>query len=220
MSEVCNLTELGKALADLDEDTVNGLVERYLSESVPALSIIDELSSGMDEVGRRFRDEEYFLSELVYSGDIFKNAMAHVRPLIKVGDGPGSKGTVVMGTVKDDIHDLGKNIVGTMLECAGFTVVDIGVDAPAEKFVGAIRESEARLVGMSVLLTTAFNSMKKTIAAIDDAGLRGSVSIMIGGSVTSEKIRGDMGADYHGSNAADAVDIARKVYSSATGVNK
>jgi methanogenic corrinoid protein MtbC1 len=220
MSDVCNLTELGKVLADLDEDKVNELVERYLSVQAEPLSIIDELSTGMDEVGRRFRDEEYFLSELVYSGEIFKNAMARLRPLIKAGDGHSSKGTVVMGTVKEDIHDLGKNIVGTMLECAGFTVVDIGVDAPAEKFVSAIRESGARLVGMSVLLTTAFNSMKNIIAAIEDAELRSSVSIMIGGSVTSEKIRGDMGADYHGSSAADAVDIARKIYIGATGVNK
>jgi methylmalonyl-CoA mutase cobalamin-binding domain/chain len=157
--------------------------------------------------------------ELVYSGDIFKNAMARVSPLIKAGDGPGSKGTVVIGTVKDDMHDLGKNIVATMLECAGFTVVDIGVDAPTEKFVGAIRESGARLVGMSVLLTTAFNSMKETIAAIENAGLRSGVSIMIGGSVTSEKIRVEMGADFHGNNAADAVDIARSLYSRISGRN-
>jgi len=205
------LTELGKAIANLEEDKTYEILDRYLADSVPPLEIIDELSAGMDEVGKLYKEGEYFLSELVFSGEIFKGAMAKVKPLIETGSGRESSGKLIVGTAKGDIHDLGKNIVITLLECAGFEVIDLGVDVPAEKFVEAVRESGAPLVGLSALLTTAFNSMRETMEAIRNAGLRERVKVMIGGGSTSDKLREQIGADFYGRDATEAVDIAKSV---------
>jgi len=213
MDQNNGLSELGRALAELDEAGVETLVQKGLDKKIPPEQIIGELSAGITEVGERFRREEYFLSELIYSGEIFKNTMAKLQPLCKASVNAKDKAVVVMGTVQGDIHDLGKNIVITMLECAGFSVVDIGVDAPAQRFVEAIVDSKATLVGMSMLLTTVFDSARDTVAAITQANLRDKVKIMIGGSVTNEGVRRDIGADFWGSDAAAAVDIAREVYS-------
>lgn len=211
MASIKSLSELGRTLADLDEAGVENLVRQALSQGKAPEAIITDLSDGMAEVGERFRQEEYFLTELIYSGDIFKNAMNVLQPLCKpVADGKAG-GVVIIGTVQGDIHDLGKNIVATLLECAGFTVVDIGVDVPAQRFVEAAVESKAVLVGMSMLLTTAFDSARETIAAFTRANLRDRVKIMIGGSVTNEDVRQDMGADFWGKDATAAVDIARGV---------
>lgn len=208
-----NLSELGKALADLDEATVETQVQALLNRKMMPEEIITMLSAGMAEVGERFRQEEYFLSELIYSGEIFKKAMTILQPLCKASlTGGQSKGSIVIGTVQGDIHDLGKNIVITLLECAGFTVVDIGVDAPPQRFVEAAAESQAPLVGLSMLLTTAFDNARETIAAFTQANLRDKVKIMIGGSVTSEQVRQDLGADFWGMDATAAVDIARGVF--------
>lgn len=211
MASMNSLSDLGRALADLDEAGVENLVRQSLSQGKAPEAIITDLSGGMAEVGERFRQEEYFLTELIYSGDIFKNAMNVLQPLCKpVADGKAG-GVVIIGTVQGDIHDLGKNIVATLLECAGFTVVDIGVDVPAQRFVEAAVESKAVLVGMSMLLTTAFDAARETIAAFTQANLRDRVKIMIGGSVTNEDVRQDMGADFWGKDATAAVDIARAV---------
>jgi len=206
-----DMNGLVKALADLDEGGVETLVRESLSQGMAPEAIITELSAGMAEVGERFRQEEYFLTELIYSGDIFKNAMTVLKPLCKTAADAKTRGVVVMGTVQGDIHDLGKNIVVTLLECAGFTVVDIGVDAPAQRFVEAVAQSQAVLVGMSMLLTTAFDAARETIAAFTQANLRDKVKIMIGGSVTTDAVCQDMGADFWGRDATAAVDIAREV---------
>ncbi len=211
MTERDNLGELGIALAELDESGVEKLVRKELDTGTSPEHIINELSDGRAEVGERFRRGEYVLTELIYSSEIFKNAMNVLKPLCtRTADTKGS-GVVVMGTVKGDIHDLGKNIVTTLLECAGFSVVDLGVDVPPERFVEAAVSSNAALVGMSMLLTTAFDAARETIAAIEKANLRGRVKIMLGGSVTSENVRRDMGADFWGRDATSAVDIAREV---------
>jgi methanogenic corrinoid protein MtbC1 len=212
MDQNNGLSELGRALAELDEAGVETLVQKGLDQKIPPEQIISELSAGITEVGERFRREEYFLSELIYSGEIFKNTMAKLQPLCKASVDAKDKAVVVMGTVQGDIHDLGKNIVITMLECAEFKVVDIGVDAPAQRFVEAVVDSKASLVGMSMLLTTVFDAARDTVAAITQANLRDKVKIMIGGSVTNEDVRRDIGADFWGSDAAAAVDIAREVY--------
>ncbi|MBI5843639.1 MAG: cobalamin B12-binding domain-containing protein [Deltaproteobacteria bacterium] len=206
--------QLASALAGLEENSVESVLEKCIENDIPPLTIIDGLSKGMEEVGNLYRQGEYYLSELVYSGDIFNKAMGRVKPLIPKGAaGVRSSGMVVMGTVKNDVHDLGKNIVVTMLECSGFTVHDVGVDAEPEKFVEALKRSGARLVGMSVLLTTAFGSLQSTIDAVKEAGLGERVKTVIGGAVVNEDIRKKMGADYFGADAIQAVDIARKVYS-------
>lgn len=205
------LSELGSALAELDENSVEILIRKGLDQRIPPEQIINELSTGITEVGERFRREEYFLSELIYSGEIFKKAVNTLQPLCESAAG-ADKGVVVMGTVQGDIHDLGKNIVVTMLKCAGFSVIDVGVDALPQRFVDAVIDSRARLVGMSMLLTTAFDGTRNAVSAIAQANLRDKVKIMIGGSVTSEDVRREMGADFWGRDAAAAVDIARAVY--------
>jgi methanogenic corrinoid protein MtbC1 len=159
-------------MAELDEAGVETLVQKRLDQKRPPEQIISELSAGIIEVGERFRREEYFLSELIYSGEIFKNTMATLQPLCKSSVDAKDKAVVVMGTVPGDIHDLGKNIVITMLECAEFKVVDIGVDAAAQRFVEAVVDSKASLVGMSMLLTTVFDAARDTVDAITQANLR------------------------------------------------
>jgi methanogenic corrinoid protein MtbC1 len=191
---------------------VETLVQKGLDQRIAPEQIISELSTGITEVGERFRREEYFLSELIYSGEIFKNTMVKLQPLCKASVDKKDKAVVVIGTVQGDIHDLGKNIVITLLECAGYSVVDVGVDAPAQRFVEAVIDSKATLVGMSMLLTTVFDAAQDTIAAITQANLRDKVKIMIGGSVTNEDVRRAIGADFWGRDAAAAVDIAREVY--------
>lgn len=206
------MTDLAEALARLDEQKVEELISSRFKNNADPLSIVDEMSAGMDEVGRLYKEGEYYLSELVFSADIFKKAMSRLQPLIAAGGGKESAGTIVLGTVKDDIHDLGKNIVATLLECAGFTVKDVGVDAPPEAFVDALKSTGAPLLGLSILLTTAFGSLESTISAVREAGLRDRVKIMIGGAVTNEAIREKMGADYYGADAAAAVDLAKAVF--------
>jgi methylmalonyl-CoA mutase cobalamin-binding domain/chain len=206
-----DLTELGKALADLQENLVERLVAREIEKKRPPLEIINELSSGMDAVGSRYKQGEYYLTELLFSGEIFQSAMSRLKPLVAASGGRQFTGKLIMGTVKGDIHDLGKNIVVMLLECAGFEVIDLGVDVAPETFVKALQDSQVPLIGLSSLISTGFDSMKETIAAITQAGLRPSVKIMIGGGPTSEGVKNYAGADFYGPNAAAAVDIARSV---------
>lgn len=206
-----DLTELGKALAELQENEVARLVAREIEKKRPPLEIIKELSSGMDVVGSRYKQGEYYLTELLFSGEIFQGAMAKLKPLITAAGGRKSSGKLIMGTAKGDIHDLGKNIVIMLLECAGFEVIDLGIDVAPETFVQALRDSGVKLIGLSGLISTAFGSMEETIAALKQAGLRESVKIMIGGGPTSEDLKNHVGADFYGRDAAAAVDIAKSV---------
>jgi len=205
-----NIEDIKTAMAELEEELVLEGVDRCIKDGIPPLEIIDELGEGIETVGQRFKEGEYYLSELVFSGNVFKDAMDKVRPLIKTGDMKSSNGKVVIGTVKGDIHDLGKNIVITLLECSGYDVIDLGVDVPADDFVKAIKESGAKLVGLSALLSTACDSMEDTIKAIRKAGF-GDINIMIGGAATNIKIKERVGADFYGPDATEAVDIAKQL---------
>ena len=219
MKDQNDITALSQSLANLEEDAVNQLIEGYLTTNGDPLMIVDELSKGMEKVGRLYKDGEYALAELIYSGEIFKGAMERVKPFIKAGNDM-SAGRIIMGTVMGDIHDLGKGIVTTMLECSGFSVIDLGVDVPAERFVEAVKDSGAKLVGMSLLLTTAMDAMRETIQSLEKAGLRDRVKIMIGGAPTSERLRDEIGADFYGRDAIEAVAIARHVLANQTGEEK
>ena len=154
------MDRLAQTFSALEEDRVYQLVNECLEKSITPLLIVNELSRGMEKVGQLFKDDEYALAELIYAGEIFKEAMEKIKPLLLDGES-SSAGLVIMGTVEGDIHDLGKNIVITMLECSGFKVIDLGVDVPAKKFVEAIKESGASLIGMSLLLTTAMDSLQR-----------------------------------------------------------
>jgi len=168
---------LAKAMAELEEERVIALVKELLGSGTAPLDIVKSLQEGMTEVGNRFERGDYFLSELVMAGEIMKGAMDILEPHLS-GETAENKGTVVIGTVKGDIHDLGKNIVIMLLKGAGYNVVDLGVDVPKEKFVAAVKETGAPLVGMSVLLTSCQGALKETIDAIRAEGLNPKVIIL------------------------------------------
>jgi methylmalonyl-CoA mutase cobalamin-binding domain/chain len=164
----------------------------------------------MDEVGRRYEANEYFVPELLIAARAMKASLELIRPLL-IARGASFSGRVVIGTVKGDLHDIGKNLVAAMLEGAGFEVIDLGVDVSPDKFTNAIKEKNANLVAMSALLTTTMSSMKTIIEAINAAGLRSKVKVMIGGAPVTDKYASDIGADGYSSNANGAVALARKL---------
>lgn len=212
---MAELTALSLALAELNKKGVAEMVEEKLRANANPIDIVRELGEGMTEVGRRFAAEEYFLSELMYSSYIMKGIVERLESLMgKVDIEPdrSSKAAVVIGTVKRDIHDIGKNIVLTLLGCAGFRVIDLGVDVPAERFVEKLEESSARVLGLSAMLTTTVHEMKNVVDAVVAAGLRGQVTIIIGGQPADERVRQYAGADYYALDAPKLVEICKQVY--------
>jgi dimethylamine corrinoid protein len=201
---------LAQAVGDLEEDKAVVLVQDKLAKGEPALSILEELQAGMTIVGERFEAGEYYLSELIYAADIFKKAGAPLQDELKTS-APSTCGTLVLGTVKNDIHDFGKDIVATVMSSNGLKVVDLGVNVEHQAFVDAIKESGATLVGMSCLLTTVFDEMRETIKTIEAAGLRDQVTILIGGGPVDEATREYVGADYYCRTAQDGVAAAKRV---------
>ncbi|WP_227762742.1 cobalamin B12-binding domain-containing protein [Zhaonella formicivorans] len=201
--------QLASAIAELEDEKVLELVKERLEAGIAPLEIVGALQEGMTEVGLRFESGEYFLSELVMCGEIMKEAMEILEPHL-AGAQQEHRGNIVIGTVRGDVHDLGKNIVVMLLKGAGYNVVDLGVDVPTEKFIEAINEYNAPLVGMSVLLTGCQDAMKDTIEAIRAAGL--NVTVLIGGNYVDEMVKDSVGADYFGKSASDAVKIAEKVF--------
>jgi len=201
--------DLVATLADLKEKEALKIVEARLNAGEDPLKILDDARQGMGIVGKRFASGEYFLTDLVYSGEILKEITDVVKPKLSKEMKAKRLGKVVIGTVAGDIHDIGKNIVVFLLEANGFEVYDLGVDIPAQKFVEKLKETGAPIVGLSGLLTLAFDSMKKTIKAIKDAGLK-DVKIMIGGGQTDEEIREYTGADAYGKDAMAGLALAKK----------
>jgi len=202
------LDEIKNALADLNEDEALQLVKDALAAKVPAFDVLKACQEGMTEVGRRFECQDYFVSDLMMSGEIFKQIGVILEPELKSG-GAHTVGKVVFGTVKGDIHDIGKDIVVNMLKSANFEVIDLGVDVPPEKFIAAVQESGATVLGMSGLLTLAFDSMKATIQALQAAGLRDKVKVMIGGGPVDANVCRVVGADDWGADAQHAVRLAK-----------
>jgi len=200
---------LSKAMAELEEEQVIALVKELLGSGVAPLEIVKALQEGMVEVGNRFERGDYFLSELVMAGEIMKGAMDILEPHLS-GESAEHKGTIVIGTVRGDIHDLGKNIVVMLLKGAGYKVVDLGVDVPKEKFVEAVKETGAPLVGMSVLLTSCQAALKETIEALRAEGL--TPKVIIGGNYVNETVMKHVGADYFATTASDGLKAAAEVF--------
>jgi len=200
---------LVNTLADLKEDEALKIVKDRLNAGEEPLKILEDARKGMEIVGKRFADSEYFIPDLVYSGELLKAVTELVKPKMTQAAKSKKLGKVVFGTVAGDIHDIGKDIVVFMLDVNGFEVIDLGVDVPVQKFVDKIKESGAPVVGLSGFLTLAFDSMKQTIEAIKDAGLKNKVKIMIGGGQISEEIRKYTGADAYGKDAMAAVTLAK-----------
>jgi len=202
--------DLVKALSDLQEKEALAIVEERMGKGEDPLKILEDARKGMEIVGKRFASSEYFVPDLIYSGEILKAVTEIVKPKINQGGEIKRLGKIVFGTVAGDIHDIGKDIVEFMLDVNGFEVIDMGVDVPAEKFVEKIKESGAGIVGLSGFLTLAFDSMKHTIEAITEAGLRDKVKIMIGGGQISDEVRKYTGADAYGIDAMAGVSLAKQ----------
>jgi len=200
-----------KALSALKEDQLKSLIQQAIKARVPAADILAECRAGLAEVGDRFNGGEYFISELMYAGEIMKGIMATLTPLLKKGPKAKAKAGaahVVVGTVRGDIHDIGKDIVVLMLRGAGYEVTDLGVDVKPEQFVAAVKKSKAFMIGMSVFLTTCCKALEDTAAALRAAGLREQVKIMIGGAAASAMVAERTGCDSCGATAVDAVALA------------
>jgi methylmalonyl-CoA mutase cobalamin-binding domain/chain len=203
---------LTEALANLEEKKVLALVDQKINEGEDVLKIVAELNEGMVKVGEMFSCEQYFISQLIYSAEILKQTMKKVDPLLAKVETGQAAGRVIIGTVKGDIHDIGKNIVITLLKGCGFDVVDLGVDVPADKFVSAIRRTGAKVVGMSALLNFTYPEMKTVVEEIEKAGLRNQVKVVIGGTPCNEQVRQFTGADFYAKDAVAGVGYCKEVY--------
>jgi methanogenic corrinoid protein MtbC1 len=204
--------QLVEWLADMNEDDGIALAKRMLlQQGADPMRVLELCRTAMDIVGKRFAEGEYFLPELVLAGEMLETIGAIAKPLIKqkAGGEPQQLARVLIGTVHGDLHDIGKNIVTFMLDINGFEVKDIGVDVPVAVFIDEINDFKPQVVGLSGFLTLAFDSMKETIDAIAEAGLRSDMKIMIGGGQIDETVRAYTGADAFGKSAVDAVTLCK-----------
>jgi 5-methyltetrahydrofolate--homocysteine methyltransferase len=202
--------KLVKLLSDLKEPEALAFVDKSLAEGADPMDLMGQAKEAMSIVGERFASEEYFIPDLVFSGEILKGIVKKLEPHLKKGVEEKRLGKVVIGTVAGDIHDIGKDMVVFMLDVHGFEVLDLGIDVPVQKFVDTIKETGSKVVGLSGFLTLAFQSMKDTVDAIKAAGLRDQVKIMIGGGQINEDVMKYAGADAYGKDAMAGVSLARQ----------
>jgi methanogenic corrinoid protein MtbC1 len=202
--------KLVKLLSDLKEQEALEYVEKAIGKGTDPMALLEETKEGMTAVGEKFSSGEYFIPDLVYSGEILKGIVKILEPHLKKGEEAERRGKVIIGTVAGDIHDIGKDLVVFMLDVNGFEVIDLGIDVPVQKFVDTVKESGSTVVGLSGFLTIAFQSMKDTVDAIQKAGLRDKVKIMVGGGQIDEQVRGFTGADAYGKDAMEAVNLAKE----------
>ncbi len=197
-------------IVDLCEKEAIDLVQKKINAGEDPMKILEQIRIAMAKVGEKFENKEFFLPDLIMSGEILRQITEIIEPMLKAGAKVQSLGKVVLGTVFGDIHDIGKNIVKFMLESNGFEVYDLGVNVPKEKFVEKIREVNSKIVGLSGFLTLAYDSMKETIEEIKNAGLPEKTKIMIGGGQINENVRKYVGADSYGKDAIEAVALAKE----------
>ena len=202
--------DLASVLGDLQKQEIIEITEYRLSSGEDPMAVLNDARSGIEIVGQRFASGEYFIPDLVYSGEILRQVTDMVMSKMTVQIEIKRLGKIVLGTVARDIHDVGMNMVSYMLDICGFEVYNLGVDVPAQKFIEAIKTSGAPVVGLSGFLTLSFDPMKETVEAIKAAGLRDKVKIMVGGGVIDDEIREYAGADAYGRDAVAAVSLAKK----------
>ena len=211
MSTLPNLQSLYDAVLDGDAKAAKLVTSQALAAGADPLKLVqDYMMPAMAEVGRRFESNEYFVPELLIAARAMKAALEQIRPLL-TASGTEPVGRVALGTVQGDLHDIGKNLVGAMLEGGGYEVLDLGVNVTAEKFIAAVKEKKANIVAMSALLTTTMPAMKATIEAITAAGIRQEVKIIVGGAPISLKYAEEIGADGYSESAAGVVSLAGRV---------
>jgi len=201
---------LVELMSDLMEEETLALVKEKIAQGSDPNQILDDARSAMEVVGKRFESCEYFIPDLMMAGEILREISELVKPLLIKEKGAQKSGKVIIGTVAGDIHDIGKDIVAFMLDVSGFDVLDLGIDVPVETFVTKIKEFQPKVVGLSGFLTLAFDSMKQTVEAIEKAGLRDKVKIMIGGGQIDDEVRKYVKADAYGKDAVAGVQLAKK----------
>jgi 5-methyltetrahydrofolate--homocysteine methyltransferase len=214
-----DLKALQLAVINGNANDARALTARALADGVDPLSLVNgELVPAMDEVGRRFEANEYFVPELLISARAMKAALELIKPLL-ITRGNQPAGRIVIGTVKGDLHDIGKNLVASLLEGGGFEVVDLGVNVSPERFVAAIRDKDARILAMSALLTTTMPSMKLTIEALRQAGMRQNIKVLVGGAAVTQQYADEIGADGFSASAVGAVALAKRAIVAQTAHN-
>ena len=201
--------ELVDAIADMHDEEAIELARRLLDGGTPPEEVLEDCRKAMAIVGKLFEDEEYFIPELILAGETLRAISEIVKPRMAGGGETARNGRIVLGTVQGDIHDIGKDIVSFMLDVNGFEVFDLGVDVAPETFVAKVREVHPEVVALSGFLTLSFDAMRETVDALEEAGLRGGVKIMIGGGTVDENVRAYARADAYGDTAADAVKLAK-----------
>ena len=206
------MSDLALAMKELEEDKVYELVKGGLANGRSPLDIIGELNQGVVGVGELYESGEYFVSQLMFAAEILNEVMEIMAPAMAKSGSDKAGGTVVIGTVAGDVHDIGKNIVGTLLKGSGYNVIDLGVDVPTEKFVAAVEEHKPRILGMSALLSFTYPEMKGVVDALTAKGLRDGVKIIIGGAPCNDEVRAYAGADYWAPTAMDTVSFTNKAY--------
>ena len=203
------LQQISENLQKGDDKTVAELTQKAIDDGVSAIEILnDALLAGMDVVGQRFGANEIFLPEVLLSARAMNAGMDLIKPLLVAAD-VQSLGKVVIGTIKGDLHDIGKNLVGIMLRGAGYEVIDLGADVAAERFVETAESEEANVIGLSALLTTTMSGMKDVVELVKSKGLEGKVKVIVGGAPLSQAFADDIGADGYGYDASNAVDIVK-----------
>jgi len=206
---VAILEDIVLAIEKGDKASVGELTQKAVSEGIVATEILDNgLIAGMNVVGEKFKNNEVFIPEVLMSARAMKAGMGIVRPLLAEAN-IESKGNIVIGTVKGDFHDIGKNIVGMLLEGAGYQIIDLGADVSVEQFMGVVEKDGANVIGMSALLTTTMTYMKEVIQAVDDAGLKDKVKVIIGGAPITQSYADEINADGYAPDAAKAVDLVK-----------
>ncbi|KYH37114.1 MAG: corrinoid methyltransferase [Candidatus Bathyarchaeota archaeon B24] len=204
------LARLRDAIVNLDYEGIRDVAKEAIEAGLsPYEAIMEGMAKGMDIVGQKYEQGEYFLAELIMAGETMKEGLSVLEPYMKKGE-IKHIGKVVIGTVEGDLHDIGKNIVITLLTASGFEVVDLGVDVSAEKFVEAVRKHKPDIVAMSALLTTTMVNMEKVVKALEEAGLRDKVKIIVGGAPLTEEFAKQIGADAYGRDAVVGVEICRR----------
>jgi 5-methyltetrahydrofolate--homocysteine methyltransferase len=204
------LSEIRDCMIEFKIDEIGQLTKKAIDARVPPLEIISKgMSKGMEVIGEKFEKQEFFLSELIMAGEIMKEGMKALEPFLEKDRGE-KLGVVVLGTVKGDLHDIGKNIVKVLLTSGGFEVHDLGIDVPTEKFVESVRENDPDILGLSALLTTTISEIENVIEALEEEGLRNKLKVIIGGAALSNQDAEKYGADAYGADAVQGAKICKK----------
>lgn len=209
MSELNLLNQLSECIVNLDFENIEQTAQDAITAGIPAyVAVTQGMAKGMEIVGQKFEEGEYYLAELIVAADVMMKGMQVLEPYLKEKDRV-PKGKVVLGTVKGDLHDIGKNLVSILLEGAGFTVIDLGIDVPVARFVEIVRAEKPDVLGLSALLSPCIAEMKRVIQALQEAGLRDTVKVIVGGATLTDEVAKQIGADYRAKDAVDGVSMCQ-----------